>query len=348
MSFYWKLDCEVCVFASPMKHGMLTAGTNNLSLLGVLIMSRWGWRMTNNKDASPNCETTSLQRVMADGYRSQYGDETDALFFAMAKDDDKVALVNPFLSKEHRQGIIGSSQAISVLGFTCYRLPKDQKPVMMDGLLSHYFLDFSSVIPALLLPLEPHMRVLDMCAAPGGKLLIMLSRMVKDVRFFANDLSRARSLRLMRVLNEFVPKQYLQSFVTVTTKDATVFGLHEKSRYDAVLLDAPCSSESHVVKDLSLLRKWQGIKKSLPRRQYSLLAAALLACKPKGHVMYATCSINEQENDGVIKRILHKKGDMCALVPLSSSVGDKTECGVIILPNRHGAGPLYFSLLARS
>lgn len=243
---------------------------------------------------------------MADFFRASYGDKTDELFQALQKPQPKIAV---------------------------------------DGLLNHYFLDPSSVFPALLLPLAPDMKVLDMCAAPGGKLLVMLRRMVKNVQFFANDISRARSLRLRRVIKEFLPP-HEQENIHFYCRDATYFGLIYPGQFDAVLLDAPCSNEGHVVKNPNLLKKFS-LTKNLMRRQYSLLSAALLALKPGGHVMYATCSINKEENEGVIKKIFCKKSAQCALIETFPPYGLKNQFGVSILPHLHKAGPAFFSLLRR-
>lgn len=243
---------------------------------------------------------------MADFFRASYGDKTDDLLEALLEPRPKIAV---------------------------------------DGLLGHYFVDPSSVFPALLLPLAPDMKVLDMCAAPGGKLLVMLSRMIKNVQFFANDISRARSWRLRRVVKELIPP-HEQANIHFYCRDATYFGLKYPGHFDAVLLDTPCSSEGHVVKNPNLLKKFSP-KKNLVIRQYSLLCAALLALKPGGHVMYATCSINKEENEGVIKTILRKKNAQCALIETFPPYGLKNEFGVSILPHLHKAGPAFFSLLRR-
>lgn len=286
-------------------------------------------------------------RKMADCYRKQYGDDTDALFFAMQKSRDKLALVNPFLEEKNLVSLLAPEEIVTIHGVKFYRLFKDTKPMLIDGVFSHYFLDSSSIMPPLLLPIPEGGEVLDMCSAPGGKLLVMISRMISSVRFLANDLSSARTYRLKNVLSEFLPAAMRNHLVSTTTKDAVYFGLRHPSRFDAVLLDAPCSSEAHVVHDAKRLKDFHGLNKALPRRQYSLLSAALLALKPGGHVMYSTCSINKDENDGVIKRVLHRKADMASLIDITSPLGDKTDYGIAIYPHLHAAGPAYFSLLRR-
>jgi 16S rRNA C967 or C1407 C5-methylase (RsmB/RsmF family) len=280
---------------------------------------------------------------MIDCYREQYGDETDALFAAMAMPQKKIALINQFIPPSARADLC--KEPLSY-GTQFAMLAKDTAPFFVDGLLSHYFLDVSSIFAPLLLPLAPAMRVLDMCSAPGGKLLVMLSRLIKDIDFIANDLSPARTERLRRVLREYVPDGVMKH-VRVANRDAISFALREPASFDAVLLDAPCSSEAHILNDQKLLRRFTGLRRSLSQRQYSLLSAALLAVKPGGHVMYATCSINRQENEGVIMKALARKKTPCELIGLSPPLGRANEFGATILPHVHGAGPAFFALLRR-
>jgi len=245
---------------------------------------------------------------MAEYYRPQYGTETDALFAAFLKENDKIAL--------------------------------------SDGLLKPYFLDQSSIMPALLLPLEDNMRVLDLCSAPGGKLLVMISRGLKNLHIVANDLSPARTNRLRRVIEEHVPINLLPN-IKITTKDGSYFGLRQANSFDAVLVDAPCSSEAHIARNPRLLAAFSGLRKSLPHRQYALLCSALLALKPGGYLMYATCSINTQENEEIIKRLLKKKGHQLSLIEIDNKPDNTNTYGINILPHKHGYGPAFFSLLRK-
>lgn len=284
---------------------------------------------------------------MLEHYRAQYGDECEALFQAMLECDAKVALINPFITKESQEKLFSLGSREPNLGPFIITLPKDLKPFMIDGLLSHYFLDKSSCLAPLLLPVKEGQRVLDMCSAPGGKLLFMLSRLVPSVSFVANDISKARLTRLRQVIGSYVPKTFQDSYIKITNRDASFFGLKQKESFDAVLLDAPCGSEAHILRNPTLLARFRP-QKSLAKRQYALLCAALLAVKKGGYIMYATCSINKNENEGVIQRLINKKGDQVSMVALKSPLGDSHEFGISVLPHRHGAGPAFISLLRKT
>lgn len=257
-------------------------------------------------------------------YQEQYGEEATSLINALTKEGPKFSLLNPFIDQK---------KILSA------------KPMLIDGFQSHYYLDFSSYLCAMSIPLEENMRVLDMCSAPGGKLLVMLKRMHENISFWANDASSVRMNRLKRVIGDYLPP-HVAAQIKVTSKDGLRFGLSHKDYFDVILLDAPCSSEAHVIKNQTLLNRFKGISKSLPKRQYALLCSALLALKPGGYLMYATCSINKNENQGVIKRVLARKKPV-SVVPLTPSIGTVDEYGVTILPHKDNAGPAFFSLLKK-
>ena len=89
-------------------------------------------------------------------------------------------------------------------------------------------------------------RVLDMCAAPGGKSLLLAEAMGDAGRLVANELSPTRRAKLKTILEDCLPGEQ-RKHIQVTGHDATRWGLHEPDHYDRVLLDAPCSSERHVL-----------------------------------------------------------------------------------------------------
>lgn len=278
--------------------------------------------------------------TMIECYRPQYGNDTDALFAAMLTTREKIALINPFLSQSDRE-LLQSQGRPDPYHENFYYLP--MQPYLINGMLSHYFLDVSSIVAPLMLPIMEGDRVLDMASAPGGKLLVMLSRQIPSATFVANDLSLTRVSRLRRVLHDFLPEH--DTRVSIMNRDGNYFGLKKPDHFNAVLLDAPCSSEAHVANDPTLAAAFQNLSKNLPYRQYAMLAAALLTTKSGGYIMYSTCSINHHENDGVIEKLLKKKSASVEVISLAPKLGSKTKHGVAILPHLHNAGPAYLSLI---
>ena len=213
-----------------------------------------------------------------------------------------------------------------------------------EKLAKPYMMDRASVLAAASLRLPDTGIILDACAAPGGKSLVLSSRMAGGVKLLANELSAERRRRLVNVLNEHLYPE-TRSRVNVSGFDAAEMGgrKSEWGRFDAILLDAPCSSERHVIQSPKALAEWTAARpRSLGRRQWSLLSAAFLLLKEGGSLVYITCALSPEENDGPVFRLLSKYAEKIKLDEPDFSEGEKTEYGRIILPDLSGgSGPMY-------
>lgn len=230
----------------------------------------------------------------------------------------------------------------------------DPPPRDRAGLRTYYAMDAASVVASLALAVAPGQRVLDMCAAPGGKTLILAEALAGgdpaqwSWELVANDRSAARRRRMKRVLADYLPTSILAR-VRVTGHDATRWGLHERNAYDAILIDAPCSSERHVIGDDAALRNWSTTRVDrLAITQFAMLAAALAALKPGGRIVYCTCALTPAENDEVIARLLESPRHSATLQKLSAPLGEATQYGWRILPDVTGFGPIYFAGITKS
>ena len=214
-----------------------------------------------------------------------------------------------------------------------------------DGLREPYHLDSASVFAARTLRLPEGGEVLDACAAPGGKTLVLASEMGPNIRILANELSGERRRRLVDVLDRHLDADR-RSRVVVSGFDAAAAGgrVSERGRFAAILLDAPCSSERHVLASPAALDAWTPARvRFLARRQWALLSAAFLLLAPGGSLVYATCALSPEENDGPVGRLIAKHGDAVMLdCPDGAGLAEATGYGVLFLPDRAwGAGPLY-------
>jgi len=216
---------------------------------------------------------------------------------------------------------------------------------------AQYFMDQASIRAAQALRVSPGDHVLDLCAAPGGKTLVLAEMLDGKGSIVANELSSARKLRLLKVLQEHVPEKH-RELIQVTGYDGNQFGLKKENTFDRVLLDAPCSSERHLLQEDPLMSDWKESRtKQLMMRQYSLICSALLSLKPGGTMIYSTCSISPLENDGVIERLLKKKSGLVKVDEDAADLADleKTQYGYQIFPDQaNGAGPIYFSRLLKT
>lgn len=215
--------------------------------------------------------------------------------------------------------------------------------------LEPYFLDEASVFAAKALGVEPGMDVLDMCAAPGGKTLVIASMLKGEGSLQSNDRSPDRRSRLSHVIENSLPAEW-RSIISVTGYDGVKFGMHKKECYDRILLDAPCSSDRHVLASPTHLAEWSSKRvKRLSVEQGSLLASAVDALRPGGELVYGTCALAPLENDAVVAKILKKRPSMEVVDIQELMAGaDRTELGVHILPDKaNGCGPIYCAKLRK-
>ena len=223
-----------------------------------------------------------------------------------------------------------------------------------------YFLDSASIRAAAALPLANAHNILDLCAAPGGKTLVLASLMNDDANLLSNERSFERKMRLDKVCATCLPPR-IKERVRVINKDGAKLCLanENESFFDAILLDAPCSSERHVFNDRKYLDEWSPSRiKTLAIAQWSLLSSAWRMLKEGGFLLYSTCALNKTENDDIIRKLLKKFTEARLVEPkISNDISafaeklpeyEKTEFGAHILPDASGgAGPLYFSLLQK-
>lgn len=215
------------------------------------------------------------------------------------------------------------------------------------GICQYFQMDPASAHVPGFLQVSPGQRVLDMCAAPGGKSLILWELMQAQGELILNDLSSARRHRLRAVIQDFIPESHMAG-IRIIGVDATRIGLTHPAHFDRILLDAPCSSESHILRSPKAMSQWTPSRsRQLVHRQFSLLCSALAALKPGGILVYSTCSISPNENDGVVKKLLKRVKHPCELLKISSDLGSQTETGYLVLPHLHHAGPMFFSALQK-
>lgn len=227
------------------------------------------------------------------------------------------------------------------------------------GLLDVYVMDPASLAPALALDVQPGDQVLDVCAAPGGKSLVLAEALWAQGEtggvLIANDLSPDRRERLIKVLQQYVPREVREEKLFVRGQDGAQFGLKQPETFDRILLDAPCSGERHLLENPEELSQWSRRRsEGLAARQYSLLCGAWLALAPGGRLVYSTCALSELENDGVLRKFLKKKKEATLVAEMPGDLpqellklAEQTEFGWRFLPDRGHIGPIYFAIIEK-
>lgn len=235
----------------------------------------------------------------------------------------------------------------------------------IPGAEKSYFLDSASVLAALCLPLDGATEILDLCAAPGGKTLVLASRMSADAVLSSNERSPERKHRLTTVVQTCLPPE-ISERVKTSCSDGATWCTRQTECFDRILLDAPCSSERHVIADPKYLNSWSPSRiKTVTTEQWALLSSAYRLLRPEGILLYSTCALCPEENDGMIERLYKKfnKNGTAFDLPEPSPEPDqisvyaditlpeyeKTKYGYMIMPDKQkGAGPIYFSIIRKN
>jgi 16S rRNA C967 or C1407 C5-methylase (RsmB/RsmF family) len=216
-----------------------------------------------------------------------------------------------------------------------------------EGYFNYYLMDAASILPVMALDPKPGERVVDLCAAPGGKSLLCAWKMENQGLLVSNDRSAARRARIHKIFDEYLPKSN-QKNLKVTAHDASKWCLYEKNVYDKVLLDAPCSSERHVLTDPKEIALWApGRTKAIAVSQFAMLASALDIVKPGGLIVYSTCALSELENDDIMRKLQQKRGGRYELLRKEFPIGEPTEFGWQVLPDNTGWGPFYLAMVKK-
>jgi 16S rRNA (cytosine967-C5)-methyltransferase len=193
--------------------------------------------------------------------------------------------------------------------------------------------DAAAQLAVPFLDVRPGMRVLDACAAPGGKACHLLEE-VPDAHVVALDVDAERAARIRQNLDR------LQLKAEVVVGDALADGWWDGKPFDRILLDAPCSGTGVIRRhpDIKLLRRPDDVG-PLAERQARLLEAQWRRLAPGGRLVYASCSVLKAENGDVIAAFL-------ARFPEAVEVTESARLSVPDLPRSpgtagHTAGPGY-------
>ena len=183
----------------------------------------------------------------------------------------------------------------------------DERPIFtLDPLLhggAYYVQEASSmflyyILGKIMSPHEP-VRVLDLCAAPGGKSTLIASELPHGSLLVANEVIKSRA----SILKENVIK-WGTGNVVVTNSDPSAFSDMEGA-FDIIVVDAPCSGEGMFRKDDRAIEEWsENNLRICEERQQRILRDIWPALKPGGYLIYSTCTYNNGEN-GAMLQFMH-------------------------------------------
>lgn len=194
-----------------------------------------------------------------------------------------------------------------------------------------YIQDPSAQLAINYLELKENMEVLDICAAPGGKASHILEKFNINLDCF--DISNERI------------KAMVENFKRLDLKPNIIDKLNSKKKYDFILADVPCSASGVVRRniDSKIIRKEHDVIK-FQKQQIDILNQAWSSLKKNGKLLYMTCSIFNEENDGVVEKFIQHNTNV-SIEPIVIPKYFKSK-GTQIIPNKNHDG-LFFKLLSK-
>ncbi len=223
-------------------------------------------------------------------------------------------------------------------------LPVERLPFWHTGALS--IQDGAAQLAVLALDPQPGERVLDACAAPGGKSAQIAERLDPDHgRLLAIDIEARRLQRVAQQLDRqglATPNVQLRVADAAATTD-----WWDGEPFDAILLDAPCSATGIIRRQPDI--KWHRRATDIPvlvQTQARLLDALWPLLRPGGRLVYATCSILRDENERQVDAFLARTPDAVA-TPLDERFGRASGAGRQRLPGEDGMDGFFYAALVR-
>ena len=210
-------------------------------------------------------------RISVDEYLKKYDKNLEAIEYArdgfVFNDDDKIGY-----SAEHLSGLVYLQEPSSMLAVCASEIEKDDRPL----------------------------KVLDLCASPGGKTGQIASRISSDSVLFSNEIISSRA----GILHSNVERLGLKNVVVLNEKpeNLTVF----ENYFDYVFVDAPCSGEGMFRKNPETIAEWSKENVLMcANRQKDILSIALGLVKAGGKLVYSTCTFAREEDENIVEWVLN-------------------------------------------
>jgi len=189
-----------------------------------------------------------------------------------------------------------------------YEYPGELRPARHPWYYAglYYLQEPSAMTPASLLPIAPGDKVLDLCAAPGGKSTELAARLKGTGLLFSNDISNSRAKALLKNLELFGAEN-----ICVSSETPEKLAERLPEFFDKILVDAPCSGEGMFRRDSDMLKSYadKGPDYYIPI-QRRIVSEAVRMLAPGGMLLYSTCTFDREEDEGCIRYILENHPEM--------------------------------------
>ncbi|MBR0417990.1 MAG: RsmB/NOP family class I SAM-dependent RNA methyltransferase [Erysipelotrichaceae bacterium] len=258
----------------------------------------------------PESYLKRMKEILADGYDDYLKSFSDERVYGLRINTSKISVENFLKISPFKLERIPWTND----GFYYHEEDRPAKhPYYFAGL--YYLQEPSAMLPAEVLPVRKSDLILDACAAPGGKSSKLANKLQETGAIIANDISASRAQILLRTMEtQGVKNSYVMAEDITTIRKFS-------HKFDAILIDAPCSGEGMFRKESDLIRSWleKGSDYYAPI-QKKIITSAIEMLKDGGMMVYSTCTFSPQENEEVIEYALYKYPDL-KVIPFEFTQG---------------------------
>ena len=260
--------------------------------------------------------TYPLPQAFIARMRAQLGSDADAYFSALDKPYLRGVRINPRKSGVPVEGMLSAVPWNAAYGrYLAQDSAAGLDPLHEAG--AYYIQEPSAMSPVALLNPQPGERVLDLCAAPGGKSTQIADALNGEGLLVCNEPVPSRA----KILSRNIERMGIANALVVSAEPEKLAPLWPEC-FDAVLVDAPCSGEGMFRRHPETRAEWdEGSPEGCAARQEYILRCAVEMLKPGGRLAYSTCTLNEVENEQVVSHLLSSHPELHA-VPFEMSIGD--------------------------
>lgn len=255
--------------------------------------------------------TEKMQRLLGDDYSKYLDSFAESRYFGLRINTLKVT-ANHFANQN-----IFSLKPVPWCEDGFYYLETERPakhPYYHAGL--YYLQEPSAMSPGATLPIEPGDRVLDVCAAPGGKSTQLGARLQGEGLLVANDISAGRAKALLKNVELFGIRNGV-----VMSEPPERLEERFSDFFDKILIDAPCSGEGMFRKEPDMVKNWnEEMLTFCQNEQEKIMESCAKMLRPGGMIFYSTCTFAVEENEKTIAHFLEKHGEF-SLVPIEKNYG---------------------------
>ncbi len=317
---------------------------------------RWAANLVNGilrnycralENHEPQKNVTELPLWMIEAIKNDWADKFDDIAQQSNKHAPMSIRVNclkttrdDYLKQLHDAGIDATKSDVVESGIVLTQaVPVDKLPNFAAGYCSVQ--DLAAQLATFILAPKAGDKILDACAAPGGKTCHILEQ-AENIEMVACDIDQKR---LMRVEENLTRLQLKAQVKTADMADEMTF---KAESFDRILLDAPCSALGIIRRhpDIKFLRKPADIE-PLTKIQQTILANCWHWLKPKGTLVYATCSILKQENQNQIEQFLSNNNN-AKIQNINLQIPSNCDIGLQILPGENQMDGFYYAKLLKT